>query len=215
MDYIISYLYLIPAVLIAMVLHELSHSYVSYALGDPTPKEQGRLSLNPLRHIDPIGFICLIFFHFGWAKPVQVDARYYKNPKWGMALVALAGPLTNFILANIFAILYIIIMLYSPLNRFFIILGTFFMYSLIINVGLCIFNLIPIPPLDGSKILGAFLPSNAYYQYMKYERYGVIFLFAILALLQILSYFGLPNLLEAVMDAVTGFIINIWSKVFS
>lgn len=214
MSYIIEYLYVIPAVIIALVLHELSHSLMSYWLGDPTPKEEGRLSLNPLRHIDPFGMICLIIFHFGWAKPVRVNPQYYRHPKWGMALVAFAGPLMNFILANIFTILYIVFIAFVPETTFTNILTTFFSYCLVINIGLGLFNLIPIPPLDGSKMLGALLPDEAYYQYMKYERYGTILLLIILLLLRVLSYFGMPDLLEYVITVVTNFFVRIWAHIF-
>ena len=104
----IDYLYIIPCVLIAIIFHELAHGLVSYWLGDPTPKENGRLSLNPLRHIDPIGLLCLVIFRVGWAKPVVVNSQYYKNRRLGMFLVAMAGPLTNFIIAN-----------YGPCNKIF------------------------------------------------------------------------------------------------
>ena len=145
-------------------------------MGDPTPKRQGRLSLNPAKHLDPLGTVCLIFFHVGWAKPVMVNREYYKNKKWGMALVALAGPVTNFILSvvSIFIFGFIIKLTYTmdSVPMALEILLNFFQYLAIINLGLGIFNLIPIPPLDGSKILGAFLSDRAYDMYMKIQRYG-------------------------------------------
>ena len=161
------YLYIIPAALIAIMCHELCHGLMSYLLGDPTPKEQGRLSLNPLKHLDLMGTLCLILFKFGWAKPVQVDPRYYKNPKWGMALVALAGPLANFILAFISGLIYVLILKYAPYSELIQILLYFVTYLMVINIGLGIFNLIPIPPLDGSKIVGVILPNESYHKYMK------------------------------------------------
>ena len=136
MEQYLDYLYIIPAALIAIVCHELSHGLVSYLLGDPTPKEQGRLTINPKHHLDLFGTLCLIFFGFGWAKPVRVDPRYYKNPKWGMALVALGGPLANFLLALFSGLIVVLIGYYAPYNTFFEILYYFFSYLIIINVGL-------------------------------------------------------------------------------
>lgn len=186
LDILINYLYIIPAALIAIMLHEIAHGLVSYWLGDPTPKRQGRLSLNPAKHLDPIGTLCLIFFHVGWAKPVMVNPEYYKNRKWGMALVALAGPVTNFILSfvSIFIFGLIIKMTYTmpDLPIALQILLNFFQYLAIINLGLGIFNLIPIPPLDGSKILGAFLSDKAYDMYMKIQQYGFLLLAGFLVL---------------------------------
>ncbi len=181
---IIDYLYIIPAALIAIILHEISHGLVSSWLGDPTPKRQGRLSLNPLKHLDPVGTLCLIIFHVGWAKPVVVNPEYYKNKKRGMALVALAGPVTNFLIAIISIIIISLIAVFATAEITIVnIIFNFFTYLAIINLGLGIFNLIPIPPLDGSRIFGAFLSDAAYEIYMKIERYG----FIIIAVLLVLS----------------------------
>lgn len=180
---VIQYIYIIPAALIAIILHEIAHGLMSYWLGDPTPKRQGRLSLNPLKHLDPIGTLCLIFFHVGWAKPVVVNPNCYKHKKGGMALVALAGPLTNFIIAIISIILLSLISVFGNINsNITYIFLNFFQYLAIINLGLGIFNLIPIPPLDGSKIFGALLSDNAYEVYMQIERYGFIIISAFLVL---------------------------------
>jgi peptidase M50 len=181
---IINYLYIIPAALIAIILHEISHGLVSSWLGDPTPKRQGRLSLNPLKHLDLVGTLCLIVFHVGWAKPVVVNPEYYKNKKRGMALVALAGPVMNFIIAIVSIVIISLITAFATKETTFInIIFNFFTYLSIINLGLGIFNLIPIPPLDGSRIFGAFLSDAAYEMYMKIERYG----FIIIAVLLVLS----------------------------
>lgn len=148
-----------------------------------SPKRQGRLSLNPLKHLDPVGTICLILFHVGWAKPVVVNPDYYKKRKLGMALVALAGPLTNFIVAIVSMIIIGFILKFANSSlAIFDIINTFLLILAIINIGLGVFNLIPIPPLDGSKILGSFLKGQVYEQYMKYQQYG----FIILALLLLL-----------------------------
>lgn len=183
MEFLYDILYLIPSVLIAFVLHELAHGLMSTLLGDPTPRRQGRLSLNPLKHLDPYGTVCLILFNVGWAKPVVVNTEYYKNKKLGMALVALAGPLMNFILAIISLVIIAIMYKYANIyNRFNSILLTFFYYLSINNLGLALFNLIPIPPLDGSKVIGGFLSDDAYDMYMSIERYGFIILMALLGL---------------------------------
>ena len=106
--------YTVPAVLIAISLHEFAHGWASWKLGDPTPRATGRLSLNPLRHLDPIGTLCLLVFHFGWAKPVPVDMRYFKNPKAGMAVTALAGPVSNFLLALLAGMLRLLVLALVP-----------------------------------------------------------------------------------------------------
>lgn len=214
MEQYIDYLYIIPAALIAIMCHELTHGLFSYVQGDPTPKEQGRLSLNPAKHLDLFGTLCLIFLGFGWAKPVQVDPRYYKNPKWGMALVALGGPLANFVIAFLSGLILTLIEFYVPYSDFSMILYNFFLYLIIINVGLGLFNLIPIPPLDGSKIIGAILPENAYHQYMKYQKYGMLFIIGLLVLLDILEMMGYPSILNEALNVIVNFILNFWMKIF-
>lgn len=171
------------AALIALTVHEVAHGYAAYKLGDNTAKNMGRLTLNPLKHLDPIGTICMIFFRIGWAKPVPVNARNLRKPKRDFALVAVAGPATNLIIAFFSAGLY---MLFTLLFRERIIDGlisggdftsnlllnilnfTAVFYS--VNIGLGIFNLIPIPPFDGSRIAHVFLPEKIYFGMMKYER---------------------------------------------
>lgn len=214
MEQYLSYLYIIPAALIAIMCHELTHGLFSYLLGDPTPKEQGRLSLNPAKHLDLMGTLCLIVFRFGWAKPVQVDPRYYKNPKWGMAIVALGGPLANFIIAFISGLFFTLIELYVPYSEFAVIIYNFLFYLMVINIGLGLFNLIPIPPLDGSKIIGALLPDNAYVQFMKYQRYGMFFMIGLLVLFNLLEMKGYQSLLNEGLDVILNFIINFWMKIF-
>lgn len=215
MGQITDYLYIIPAALIAIMCHELTHGLFSYLLGDPTPKEQGRLSLNPIKHLDPIGTLCLILFGFGWAKPVMVDPRYYKNPKWGMALVALGGPLANFIIALLSGLVLTLIQLHAPYTQTIEIIFNFFLYLMLINIGLGVFNLIPIPPLDGSKIIGAVLPDNAYNQYMKYQKYGMIFILGLLILLDVLEALGYPSLLNELLNIIINFISNFWLKILN
>jgi Zn-dependent protease len=166
------------------MFHGLFHGLMSTWLGDPRPKNQGRLSLNIFRHLDLFGTFSLIFFGFGWAKPVQIDPRYYKNVKLGTALVALAGPVINFIMA-FFALLFsILITKYNnyDLSGFWLIVNNFLYYLTVINVGLGVFNLIPFPPLDGSKVLAAVLPDAWHQWLMNYERFGMFALIGLLML---------------------------------
>ena len=209
---ILDYLYIIPAALIAIILHELAHGLVSSWLGDPTPRETGRLTLNPLKHLDPIGTLCLIFFHVGWAKPVVVNPDYYKNKKRGMALVALAGPLMNFLLAIFSIIIMAIFVKVNAYSNVLIIIYNFLLYFSVINLGLGLFNLIPIPPLDGSRILGAFLKDDTYEQYMKYERYGFIII-AILLALSSLRGNG-TSFISELVDIIFNFIFRLVLKIF-
>jgi Zn-dependent protease len=164
----------LAAILLAIIIHEMCHGFAAYALGDPTAKEMGRLSLNPLRHIDPIGALMMLIAGFGWAKPVQVDARNFHNPKRDMALTALAGPVSNFI----FAFLAVGCFHFAKTQLFF----NFLLYCTILNIGLGMFNLIPIPPLDGSKVLGAFLPNRLYFRYLRMGQYGMFLLMALVLL---------------------------------
>ena len=170
----------IPATLIALTVHEYSHGYVAYRLGDPTARSLGRLSLNPLKHLDPIGSILMIICGFGWAKPVPINPRYFKNPRNGMAITAAAGPISNLLLAFLAAILFRLsgnAMFYAfsagaPafLQTFLGLLVSFFGVFHILNLSLCVFNMIPLPPLDGSRIFYVFLPPRLYFRIMKYER---------------------------------------------
>ena len=163
------------SVLIALVMHELAHAYVSHRLGDPTPKAQGRLTLNPAAHLDLFGTICLFFFGFGWAKPVSINYNYYKNVKQGTTMVSLAGPFMNFILAIIAGVCLKLVM---PTGHVGFI--HFFTTLMSINVGLGVFNLIPFPPLDGSKVVAAILPDHLYDKWMMVEQYGMFILMFLL-----------------------------------
>ena len=154
------------AVLLILTVHEYAHAYAAYKLGDPTAKNLGRLTLNPIKHLDPMGALCMIIFHFGWAKPVPINARNFKNPKRDFALSAMAGPLSNMIFAFFSAFLYLLLLSIFKDIKF----NSEFTFKLaentllfvyifhIINIGIGIFNLIPIPPLDGSRILNVILP---------------------------------------------------------
>ena len=165
---------ILPTVLIALTGHECAHGWVSTKLGDPTPKMEGRLSLNPLRHLDPMGTILMILTGFGWAKPVSVNPMYYKDRKKGMALVALAGPLSNLIMAFLGMLLGMILLRLFHFGNAAYFIGTVTSTFVQMNLSFMIFNLIPIPPLDGAKILGMFLPNRTYYAMLEYERYAII-----------------------------------------
>ena len=166
----------IPA-LVCITLHELSHGYVAYRLGDMTAKRAGRLTLNPLKHLDIVGLLMMAVFHFGWAKPVPVDMRNFKNPKRGMALTALAGPVSNVLITA--AALFIYGLLYFPLCD-----GGSTAQALLTTVGnigylsaaYAVFNILPIPPLDGSKVFLSVLSDEAYARLMRYERFGMLLL---------------------------------------
>lgn len=173
----------IAAILLCLVVHEVCHGLAAYKLGDPTAKMNHRLSLNPLHHLDVFGLLMMVTVGFGWAKPVPVDPRYFKKPKQGMAITSLAGPFSNFVLAYLAAIganvLAAVMTLRGETAGVF--LAFQFCYLLVLlNIGLGVFNLIPFPPLDGSKVVAMFLPDRLYIRWMQLERYGMIILMAIL-----------------------------------
>ncbi|MDK2813340.1 MAG: hypothetical protein PWQ08_595 [Clostridiales bacterium] len=170
------------ALIIVIPVHEASHALVAYRLGDPTARNMGRLSLNPIRHFDLMGSISLLIIGIGWAKPVPIDARNFKNPRAGMALSAAAGPLSNMLLAFI-AMVLMKLMLFSGFRQSSAAASYAYqvvVYICILNIALGIFNMMPFPPFDGSRIYSAFLPEKLYFGVMRYERY--VF-FAVLALL--------------------------------
>lgn len=168
----------VPITLIALTVHEFAHGWVSQKQGDPTPRYEGRLTLNPLAHLDVMGTILMILTGFGWAKPVGVNPMYYKDRKKGMALTAIAGPVANFILAFIGVIMGVLFNILgiklawsaSVIN----ILNWIFYVFAYRNLCFMVFNLIPVPPLDGSKVLGMFIPNGTYYKILQYERYAII-----------------------------------------
>ncbi|HHW13238.1 MAG TPA: site-2 protease family protein [Firmicutes bacterium] len=179
----------VPIILFSLVIHEFAHGMVSYKLGDPTPKLMGRLTLSPLAHLDPLGTIMIIItnlrgFGFGWAKPVPVDSRYYRNPAKGFVLVALAGPAANLVLACLFGLpLRLLNLGFWPLafdSALGFLLFQFFYAGMLLNLSLAFFNLLPIPPLDGSRLVRYFLRGQAFHFYTQLERHGFIILFALL-----------------------------------
>ncbi len=180
----------LPIIFLAISVHECAHGYVAYLLGDQTAKYSGRLSINPMHHMDIMGAICMLLFGFGWAKPVPVNPQYFKNPKGGMSLVGLAGPVSNFLLALVFTVFYgLFVRLFGRSDLWIVeFFATFFLVGIALNVGLGIFNLLPFPPLDGSKILAYFLPNRWYYRLMDYERYAM----PILMLLLFVGFLDIP-----------------------
>lgn len=164
----------------AFPIHECAHAVTAHWLGDDTAKNQGRISLNPAKHLDPFGAILMLIAGFGWARPVPVNPNNFKNRKVGMAVSSLAGPFSNLILAYVSMILYKITAYYtlSHENTVVSALSIIFLYAVYLNVGLAVFNLLPIPPLDGSRIFNLVLPEKTYFKVMKYERviFGILFL---------------------------------------
>jgi len=171
----------VAGILLCLTVHETCHGLAAWALGDPTAKRSRRLSLNPLHHIDWLGLLSMFLCGFGWAKPVPVDMRYFKKPKAGMALTALAGPVSNFLLALllVFAASRMTGMEATETTLW---IFNFLLTAAALSIGLGLFNLLPIPPLDGSKILFSLLPERAYYTLMRYERFGMLILLVIVTM---------------------------------
>lgn len=217
----------LPAILLSLSVHEASHGYAAYKLGDPTAKNLGRLTLNPLKHINIFGFICMLFFHVGWANPVPINTRNFKNSRKGMAISAAAGPLSNLCLAIILTILLRLVMIplesiidntietYIFTTEVFAHLHANTTYTILsllaiilylgisLNLNLMIFNLIPLPPLDGSRIAYMFLPTNIYFKVMQYEQYIMIGFIVLLAS-------GIVNLpLETFTSGISDFFFKI------
>lgn len=184
-DSLIEMVLIVAASLLCITLHETCHGLAAYWMGDDTAKRMGRLSLNPLRHVDLMGLVMMALVRFGWAKPVPVDMRKFRNPKKGMALTALAGPLANVFLAFAALLLRAVLLVFyfrDPQQGFWETACLFLEYTAVLSAGLAVFNLFPIPPLDGSKVLFSLLPARAYEKLMRYERYGMLLLAALLLL---------------------------------
>lgn len=197
-NFILQIIILAPPILLALTVHEFAHGYVAYRLGDPTAKNLGRLTFNPLKHLDPIGTLAFFIIKIGWAKPVPVNPNYFRDPRKDMLWVALAGPAVNFVLAVISAILTKVVWFiaasipYSPIAEAILVpVNEVLMASVWINLVLCIFNFLPIPPLDGSKILAGMLPPEAALKYASVEKYGFVIIM-LLAFSGILSKMIIP-----------------------
>jgi len=179
MSSILDKLIILPGILLAISIHEFSHGYVAVKLGDDTPKIQGRMTLNPLKHIDPLGFICLLLVGFGWAKPVMIDSRNFKNPRRDDLLVSIAGPISNFIMAFIFVGIMRLMDMFLPVTATTKIIWSVLSGTVSINLVLMVFNLLPIPPLDGHHILGSIGGPpvwNFYFKYREQLRFAILIL---------------------------------------
>ena len=209
----------LPVMLMALSVHESAHGYAAYKLGDPTARNLGRITLNPIKHFDLFGFLSMLVFHIGWAKPVPINARHFKNPRRDFAIVGAAGPLSNICLAVIHLLLLRLVMLFTaeaymrgnlPAETGLTVLSliVYILYiGVAMNIILAIFNLIPIPPFDGSRIFYAFLPPKWYFGVMKYERYimiGCIILFFGLSYLGLNPLVRLENWIIAGLFKITG-----------
>lgn len=177
-EYWMGVLYRIPAVLLALSIHECAHAFAAYKAGDPTARNLGRMTLDPVKHIDPIGMLCLLFFRFGWAKPVPINSRNFKHYKRDNVLVSLSGIISNFILSFIMcAIWFIVINGFGVNNEIF---NNIMCQMVMINISLAIFNLLPIPPLDGFQVMATFLSKKASGVVNVLNRYGFIILIVLI-----------------------------------
>lgn len=182
-------------------IHEAAHAFVAYKLGDNTAKYSGRLTLDPLKHLDPFGSVLILLFGFGWAKPVPINPYNFKNPKRGMAISALAGPVSNLLVAIVLMLFAngIAAFTYSENVIYYMqVLFKFFYYASVVSVSLAVFNLIPVPPLDGSRLLSALLPDRQYYKLMQYERYFMLIIIVLIA----------TNVLDIPMNFLVGWLMN-------
>ncbi len=192
------------AIFILLPVHEFAHAKTAVALGDNTPRYSGRLSLNPFAHIDFLGAALLILFGFGWAKPVGIDMRNFKNPKRDMAITALAGPVSNLILALILCIISNAILLFSSMITY--VIAMILNSVAYISVSLAVFNFLPVPPLDGSRLLTALLPDRTYYKLMQYERY---FPLIVIALIYFMNRTGIFGSIVSLLLSVIYFVANL------
>ncbi len=207
MDFLLQIIIQLPILLISLTIHEYSHGYVAYKLGDDTAKRAGRLTLNPISHIDPLGLIMLFIARIGWAKPVPINPYNFNDQKRDMAISAAAGPVSNFAFAIILSVIFNLIKKANPGFQFFSgeLIYFMFVYAIIINIALGLFNLIPVPPMDGSKILGGFLSDEAYYKYTAQEKRGA----QILMIVLVVSFVFRLNIIGAIIMPPLNFFLKL------
>lgn len=209
---IFQYIAMVVPILLSLTVHEYSHGYIAYRLGDHTAKNMGRLTLNPVSHIDPIGMLMLFIVGMGWAKPVPINVHEFRNPKRDLAISSAAGPLSNFVMAAFIGLIFRLFPQLQPMQAdtgvtLFLKLNLF--YFLLINVGLGVFNLIPIPPLDGSKILRGFLPDSKTYFIDYLERYGVFLILGIFLAGRLAGFSIFSRILGPVITGLISFFSGI------
>lgn len=226
-DIIISLLLTIPIIMISLSVHEAAHGYIAYKMGDRTAYNLGRVTINPLKHLDPMGSLCMLVFGYGWAKPVPINTRNFRNPKKGMGVTAIAGPISNIILGSIGAILYAVtlflflrfamdILQNEMLTNVMQILCTFFYYLSYMNFMLAVFNLIPVPPFDGSRFFSLFLPDKIYFSMMKYERYIMIgVLIAMFACSRLFDFSPFGWVADQLFGLITEPVLELLIKIFA
>lgn len=210
-DILMRILSVLVIIFLILPLHECAHGFVAYKLGDPTAKNSGRLTLDPIPSIDPIGALGILLFGFGWAKPVPVNPNNFRNPKRDMAITALAGPMSNILAAIIGGLLFHAVLLFHSLisTQIMQLITVFFQYYILINIGLAVFNLIPLPPLDGSRILAAFMSDKTIYNYYKYQN-------AIMIAVFILIFTGILSIpLSFIQSFLYKFVMTITALPFS
>ena len=207
-SFLLGLLLSVPGLVIALSMHEFAHGFAAYKMGDNTAKYNGRLTLNPLHHLDPIGTLCLFLCGFGWAKPVPINPYNFRNQRLGVVVVSLAGPAMNFVIALISAFVNALISNFAPVNMLTTFLYSVIMYCMYLNIGLMCFNLIPIPPLDGSKVLLEFLPYRYRQTFYRLERHAS-FILMILLVTDVLN-----PILGTMSDVVQTIIFSIVGLIF-
>ncbi|NLJ58690.1 MAG: site-2 protease family protein [Tissierellia bacterium] len=204
MNFLLSRMLFLPGILLGISVHEFSHGYAAVKMGDNTPLLQGRLTLNPVKHLDPMGFICLLLFGFGWAKPVMINSRNFKNPRRDDAIVSLAGPVSNFLIAFLFTFFMKLANTFLPYTLLNQVIFEVLRSTVHINLVLMVFNLLPIPPLDGHHILGSIGGAkvwNFYYKYYDHLRFLMILL---------IIFRGIGRIISPIINVLYRFLISIF-----
>ena len=226
-DIIISLLLTVPIILISLSLHEAAHGYMAMKMGDRTAYNLGRVTINPAKHLDPIGSLCMLVFGYGWAKPVPINTRNFKDPKTGMAFTAIAGPVTNILLGIVGVLLYSVsifafnsVFMNPNTGDFLVkvtyILCTFFYNFAYMNFLLAAFNLIPVPPFDGSRFFALFIPAKTYFAMMRYERQLMLaVLFGMMACSQFFGFSPFGWIAERATDSLSLLLFRLWSIIFA